>query len=95
MGGMNGPEDMLRTRAWDAWNGELGGEFKEMPGGHLTVGRCAGIPGPSCGSPSLAGAAVNVGAIVGSSLSGMRTNVSPLSMSSLLDFQRCTPALLK
>lgn len=92
---MNGPEDMLRTRAWDARNGELGGEFKEMLGGRLTVGGRAGIPGPSCGSPSLAGGAVNVGAVVGSLLSGMRTNVSPSSGSSLLDFRRCMPALLK
>lgn len=92
---MNGPEDMLRTRAWDARNGELGGEFREMLGGRLTVDGRAGIPGPSCGSPSLAGAAVNVGAVVGSSLSGMRTNVSPSSTSSLLDFRRCMPALLK
>lgn len=85
---------MLRIRVCDARNGELGGEFREILGGRLTVGGRAGIPGPSCGSPSLTGAAVNVGAVVGS-LSGMRTNVSPSSKSSLLDFRRCMPALLK
>ena len=54
---MNGPEEMLRTLEWEVWNGEVGGELREMLGGRLAGGwwmvRLPALsrdkPGPSWG----------------------------------------------
>lgn len=37
-GGMNGPEEMLLTLAWETRKGEVGGELREMEGGRLARG---------------------------------------------------------